>query len=115
MHKSLSKALKQRNYLLCSWINSASPIIAEIMSRCGFDFLVVDTEHSAVDVPQVQMIFQAIKAGNPNCLPMVRLTGNSYSETKRYLDAGAMGVIAPFINSKEEAEELVRSVKYAPE
>ena len=60
------------------------------------------------------MLFQAIKAGNPECKPMVRLAGNSYDETKRYLDAGAMGVIAPLINTAEQAKELVRSVKYPP-
>ncbi len=97
-----------------SWINSASPVVAEIMSASGFDFLVLDAEHSAIDVPQAQTLFQAIKAGNPDCFPMVRLAGNDYAETKRYLDAGAMGIIAPLINSAEEAKELVRSVKYPP-
>lgn len=104
-----------KNALIGSWINTCSPIVAEIMSTSGFDFLVVDAEHSAVDVPQAQSIFQAIKAGNPNCVPMARLPSNSYSETKRYLDAGAMGVISPLINSAEEARELVRSVKYPPD
>jgi len=42
------------------------------------------------------------------------LAGNQYSETKRYLDAGAVGVIAPLINTAEEAQELIRSVKYPP-
>jgi len=101
--------------IIGSWINTASPIVAEIMSASGFGFLVVDAEHSAVDVPQALQLFQAIKAGNPKCKPMVRLAGNQYSETKRYLDAGAIGVIAPLINTKEEAEELIRSVKYPPE
>jgi 2-keto-3-deoxy-L-rhamnonate aldolase RhmA len=100
--------------IIGSWINSVSPIVAEIMSASGFDFLVIDTEHSAADVPQVLTICQAIKAGNPDCIPMVRLPGNLYSETKRYLDAGAMGIIAPLINTAGEAKELIRSVKYPP-
>jgi 2-dehydro-3-deoxyglucarate aldolase len=104
----------KKTIIIGSWINAASPIVAEIMSAAGFDFLVVDAEHSAVDVPQALNIFQAIKAGNPDCKPFVRLAGNHYSETKRYLDAGAMGVIAPLINTAEEARELVRSVKYPP-
>ncbi|MFC1619433.1 HpcH/HpaI aldolase/citrate lyase family protein [Candidatus Neomarinimicrobiota bacterium] len=95
-------------------MNTASPIIAEIMSNAGFDFLVVDAEHSAVDIPQTLAIFQAIQAGNQNCVPIVRLPSNEYWETKRYLDAGARGVIAPLINSAEQAQELVRSVKYPP-
>ena len=105
---------RKKNLIVGSWINTASPIVAEIMSASGFDFLVIDAEHSAVNVPQAQSIFQAIKAGNSNCMPVVRLSGNIYSETKRYLDAGAMGVIAPLINSAKEAKELVRSVKYPP-
>ncbi len=100
--------------IIGSWVNTASPIAAEVMAAAGFDYLVVDAEHSAVDVSQAQSIFMAIKSGNPSCIPMVRLPGNSYDETKRYLDAGAMGVIAPLINSADEARELVRSVKYPP-
>ena len=98
-----------------SWINTASTVAAEIMSAAGFDYLVVDAEHSAVDVPQAQAMFQAIRAGNPDCIPMVRMPGNRYEETKRYLDAGAMGVIAPLVMNGEEARELVRSVKYPPQ
>lgn len=103
-----------KKLFLGSWINTESPVVAEIMSAAGFDFLVVDAEHSAVDFKDCQQLFQAIKAGNPECKPMVRMPGNAYRDTKRYLDAGAAGVIAPLINSKEEAELLVRSVKYPP-
>jgi 2-dehydro-3-deoxyglucarate aldolase len=85
------------------------------MAAAGFDFLAVDVEHSAVDVPQAQVLFQAIRAGNPDCAPLVRLPGNDYATTKRYLDAGAAGVIAPLINSAEQARELVRAVKYPPQ
>jgi 2-dehydro-3-deoxyglucarate aldolase len=105
---------KNKNVIIGSWINSASPIIAEIMSISGFDYLVVDAEHSAVDVTQAQAIFQAIRSGNPNCVPIIRLPGNLYEQTNRYLDAGAQGVIAPLINTSAEARELVRSVKYPP-
>ena len=111
---SLRQRLERGEILIGSWINTSSSIVAEIMSASGFDFLVVDAEHSAVDISQAQLIFQAIQAGNPGCMPMVRLPGNVYAETKRYLDAGAVGVVAPFINSAEEVRELVRSVKYPP-
>ncbi len=103
-----------KDLLIGSWINTSNPVVAEIMSASGFDFLVVDAEHAAVDVPQAQCLFQAIKAGNPSCVPMVRLPQNSYIEARRYLDAGAMGVIASLINSKTEAQKLVSSVKYPP-
>jgi 2-dehydro-3-deoxyglucarate aldolase len=109
------KTLLKKQPILGSWINSASPIISEIMSASGMDFLVVDAEHSAVNVPQALSLFQAIRAGSQDCVPMVRLPGVSYEEIKRYLDAGAIGVIAPLINTAEDAVELVRSVKYPPQ
>lgn len=112
-NKSRAKLLGE-DVIIGSWINTASPIVAEIMSSSGFDFLVLDAEHSPINVPQAQVIFQAIKAGNPDCSPIVRLAGNVYAETKRFFDAGASGVIAPLINTADQARELVRSVKYPP-
>lgn len=100
--------------ILGSWINSLSPVVSEIMSQSGFDFLCLDAEHSALDYTTTLQLFQAIKAGNPHCAPLVRMQGNQYRDTKRYLDAGAVGVIAPLINTKEEAAYLVESVKYPP-
>ena len=105
----------KRRKLFGSWVNSGSPIIAELMSTMGFDFLTLDVEHSAVDLPQALHIFHAIRAGNPKCLPFVRTQGVEFSFVKRYLDAGAKGVIAPLVKTKAQAEELVRAVKYPPE
>jgi len=107
--------LKQGDAVIGSWINTGSPVVAEIMAQAGFDFLVVDVEHSAVDLAQVQALLQAIRAGNPDCFPMVRMAGNVYDDTKRFLDAGAMGVIAPLVKRREEAGRLLASVKYPPQ
>jgi 2-dehydro-3-deoxyglucarate aldolase len=97
-----------------SWINSLSPVLAELMAGAGFDFLTLDAEHSPLDVPQAFALLQAIRSGNPNCAALVRLPGNDYAETKRYLDAGADGVIVPLVRTAEEAREIVRAVKYPP-
>lgn len=104
----------EKNLLLGSWINSASPVVSEIMSASGFDFLCLDAEHSALDYYTSLQLLQAIKAGNPDCAALVRMQGNNYADTKRYLDAGAVGVIAPLINTKSDAEHLVESVYYPP-
>ncbi len=111
---SIKQILASKKIALGSWINTASPIVAEIMSQCGFDYLVIDAEHSVADSSIAQELFQAIQAGNPNCFPIVRLPGNNYEVTKKYLDLGAMGVIAPLINNVEQAKYLVDSVKYPP-
>ena len=112
---SLKQKLKDGRTVIGSWISTASPIAAELMASTGFDFLTVDAEHSSIDLAQTQVLFQAMRAGNPDCAPLVRMPGITYAETKRYLDSGAAGVIAPMVNSTAQAEELIRAVKYPPE
>jgi 2-dehydro-3-deoxyglucarate aldolase len=104
-----------KGYALGSWINSASPVIAELMAATGFDFLTVDIEHSAIDLAAAQGLFQAIRAGSPTCASLARLAGHSYEDTKRFMDAGADGVITPMIGSAQQAEEIVQAVKYPPQ
>ncbi|CAI8311691.1 MAG: 4-hydroxy-2-oxovalerate aldolase [Opitutia bacterium UBA7350] len=113
--KNLKLALASGKPAIGSWLNSASPIVAELMAASGFDFICIDAEHSAVDLPQTQQLFQAIRSGNPDCAAMVRLHGVDYALVKRYLDAGARGVVAPLVCSRKEAELLVRAIKYPPD
>ncbi len=115
LRPSLRQRMLAGETLLGSWINSGSPIVAELMATCGFDFLCVDVEHSAVDLPQAQQIFQAIRSGRPDCAAVVRLHGVDYAFVKRYLDAGACGVVAPLVRTREEAALLVQATKYPPQ
>ena len=112
---SLRQRLLAGETVIGSWINSGSPIIAELMTACGFDYLCVDVEHSAVDLPQTQQLFQAIRSGHRDCAAMVRLHGVDYALVKRYLDAGASGVVAPLVRTREEAMLLVQATKYPPQ
>lgn len=112
---SLRQRLADGEVLIGSWINSGSPIVAELMAASGFDFLCVDVEHSAVDLPQTQALFEAIRSGRPECGAVVRLHGVDYAFVKRYLDAGAVGIVAPLVRSGEEAALLVKAAKYPPE
>lgn len=114
-HINLRTKLRAGEPVFGSWINSDSPVIAELMAATGFDFLCVDAEHSAVDLPQTQALFQAIASGNPDCAAFVRLHGVDYALVKRFMDAGARGVIAPLVRTREEATLLVEAVKYPPE
>lgn len=111
---SLRQRLADGEVLIGSWINSGSPIVAELMAAGGFDFLCVDVEHSAVDLPQTQALFQAIRSGRPECGAVVRLHGVDYPFVKRYLDAGAAGVVAPLVRTPEEAALVVQAAKYPP-
>jgi len=80
----------------------------------GFDFICVDAEHAPVNVPCTYHLFQAIRSGNPHCASLVRVPGADYDQVKRYADAGADGVVCPFVNTKDQARSLVDAVKYPP-
>ncbi|MEJ2581089.1 MAG: aldolase/citrate lyase family protein [Acidobacteriota bacterium] len=113
--RTLRQRLDDGRCVVGSWLNTVSAVSAELMSSAGFDFLTVDAEHSAVGVTGAQTIFQAICAGNPDCAPLVRLPGTDHDTIRRFMDIGAAGVIAPFVNSAEDADAVVRAVKYPPE
>ena len=59
-------------------------------------------------------MFQAMHSGNPNCANVIRLHGVDYSFVKRYLDAGAQGIIAPLVMNRGDAELLIQATKYPP-
>ena len=95
-----------------SWVSLFHPSIIEVMSRAGFDWLVVDMEHSVIDFMQAQIMIATIQAQGLQAY--VRVGENNRRIIKRVLDAGADGIIVPMVNSYEEAVEAVEAVKYPP-
>ena len=110
--KSLKERLRKKEVTVGSWITLGHPSVAEIMAHSGFDWLTVDMEHSAITLHQAQQLIQVIELSG--VVPLVRVGENDPNLIKRVMDAGAHGVIVPMVNSKEEAEKAVRSVKYPP-
>jgi len=110
---SLKQKLEKNHTTIGSWITLGHSAVAELMAKTGgFDWLVIDMEHSVIELSQVQEMMQAIDlAGVP---PLVRLTSNNTDLIKRVMDAGAHGVVVPLINSKQDAELAVASVYYPP-
>jgi len=88
------------------------PAIAEIMARAGFDWLVVDLEHSTMSLESAGELIRVIDLCG--VAPLVRLTSNQPDQIKRIMDAGAHGVVVPMVNSRAEAERAVAAVRYAP-
>ena len=88
-----------------------SPEIAEILSGSGFDFLIADAEHSALDVSDVQRLLIAAKGG---CPVLVRVPALDGAWIKKYLDTGPDGIIVPMVNSAESAALAVRLCRYPP-
>jgi len=95
-----------------AWLGLASPVSAEILSLAGFDWLVIDMEHGAGDA--MTMLGQLQAMNGSGVVPLVRVAGNDPLIIKRALDAGALGVIAPDVQTREEAEAALRAVKYHP-
>ncbi len=100
--------------LLGTWMMTGSDTVAEAMATVGFDFLVLDQEHVAVDTLDAIRIDRAIRSVNATTTPLYRLAGNDVVLIKRALDGGAMSLMIPFINTPEEAKKAVESAYYPP-
>jgi 2-keto-3-deoxy-L-rhamnonate aldolase RhmA len=95
-----------------AWLMSAAPSTAEALGSVGFDFLVVDMEHTPIDTPQMIGILQAI-AGTPS-QAVVRPPWNDAVMVKRAMDAGAQTLLFPFVQNADEAKRAVASTRYPP-
>lgn len=94
------------------WIQIGHPAVAEIMAKAGFDWIAVDNEHGIIDLETGMNLFNAMRAGD--VVPMVRVQENNEIIIRRWLDAGAMGVIVPMVNNAEQAKAAVAAAKYPP-
>jgi 2-keto-3-deoxy-L-rhamnonate aldolase RhmA len=102
----------QLHPLAGSFVTAADPAIAEAMGEAGFDFLVVDVEHTGMALLTAQSVMQGI--GNTDTSALVRVGELSEAQIKQALDAGADGVIVPHIRSAADAARLVEYAKYPP-
>ncbi len=100
-------------YPVGTWVMSASPVVAEAVGCAGFDWAVVDMEHTPLDMMEVVHLLQAI-AGTP-MLPITRVPWNDAVMVKRVLDAGAQTLMFPFVQTAEEARKAVAAAKYPPQ
>jgi 4-hydroxy-2-oxoheptanedioate aldolase len=96
-----------------TWLSGASPANAEALGGAGYDFLVVDMEHSPIDFPDMQEILRAI-AGTP-ASPVTRVPWNDMVMVKRALDAGAQTLMVPLVQNADEAKRAVSYTRYPPD
>ncbi|KPK91241.1 MAG: 2,4-dihydroxyhept-2-ene-1,7-dioic acid aldolase [Anaerolineae bacterium SM23_ 63] len=109
----MPEAEKSKEITLGSWLSLGSPYVTEIMLKAGFDWLVIDMEHSAANtLSRAQQLIQIIDLGG--CIPLVRIPINDSTIIKQVMDAGAHGVIVPMVNTRKDAEEAVAAVRYPP-
>ena len=95
------------------WSSLCSNIAVEIISDSGFDWIVLDSEHSPNEIPSLLSQLQAAARGTAT--PIIRPAGNDMVLAKRCLDIGAQTLLFPYVQNVEEAKRAVASTRYPPE
>jgi len=94
------------------WSSLASNVSVEVLAGAGFDWLLLDTEHAANDVPMVLSQLQAAAAGTAH--PIVRPPWNDAVMIKRFLDVGVQTFLVPYVQNAQEAQQAVAATRYPP-
>ncbi len=94
------------------WLSLANPIAAEVVAGAGFDWILIDMEHSPNDLATVMAQLQVF-ASYPTT-PLVRPDWNDQVKVKRLLDIGAPGLLFPMVQSPDEAQAAVAAARYPP-
>ncbi len=106
------QAVRERRPQIGLWSSLCSNIGAEILADAGFDWILLDTEHSPNELPGLLSQMQAI--GRDQTTPVVRAAWNDAVLIKRILDIGAPAVLVPYVQNADEARQAVESVRYPP-
>lgn len=99
--------------LIGCWSSLANAITTEVLGVAGFDWILLDGEHSPNDVGTFIPQLMALK--DSSSAPVVRPTSNNEVEIKRLLDAGFYNFLVPFVESADEALRAVRATRYPPQ
>lgn len=112
MSNPTQDSLRGQKPRIGTWLSVGSPVIAELASQCGFDWLLFDLEHGCGSEATLLANLQAT-AGSP-VARIVRVGAPRADLILRVLDWGADGIMAPHVSSVEEADQYVQAAHYAP-
>ena len=96
-----------------TWTSLSDPASAETAAAAGFDFVVIDTEHSPLGLETVTNCVRAVENGGAD--PVVRTPWNDPVRIKRLLDIGPAGLFVPMVDTAEEAKAAVEAMRYPPD
>ncbi|MBM3521909.1 MAG: HpcH/HpaI aldolase/citrate lyase family protein [Alphaproteobacteria bacterium] len=105
-------ALAQGRRQIGLWSSLGSNIAAEILAPAGFDWILLDMEHSSNEIPMLIQQMQALTGGTATAI--VRPPWNDAVTIKRVLDAGAQSILVPFVQNAAEARAAVAATRYPP-
>ncbi len=113
MKNRLKELLKAGKPAIGTLLQLPSPAVAEVLAHSGYDWILIDAEHGPIDIETLHAMIRA--TAGTDTTPTVRVARNLDWLAKRVLDIGALGVMMPVVNSREEAIAAVRAVRYPPE
>ena len=106
------RALKDGRQQIGLWNSIPGSLVTELLATCGYDWVVIDTEHAVTDVPDTLPMMQAMAPYRTQAV--VRPASNDVVLIKRLLDLGAQTLLIPYVQSAEEARAAVAAMRYAP-
>jgi 4-hydroxy-2-oxoheptanedioate aldolase len=108
----IKEKLKRGEFVVGPFMKSRDPAMVEIVGLAGFDFAILDMEHSALSIESVEDLIRMAEVRGIDSI--VRVPEISESAISRPLDAGASGVLVPRVDTKEQAEQVVFLSKFSP-
>jgi 4-hydroxy-2-oxoheptanedioate aldolase len=119
---SFKQALARGEAQIGLWLGLADAYTAEILAGTGYDWLLVDGEHAPNDLRSILHQLQAIASATSALPPgarashaIARVPVGDTALIKQYLDIGAQTLLVPMVDTPEQAQQLVRATRYAPE
>ena len=109
----LKHKLKNNKLTIGSWIMMNDLISVEVMALAGFEWLVIDIEHTSIDMQATENLIRTIQANK--MFALVRVSKNEEVVIKKVLDMGADGILVPMVCSKEDAMQAINYAKYPPQ
>ena len=109
---SLKKRLSSGERLYGAFLETCSPVVAEILGLSGYDYVVIDMEHSPGGATDALPILHAL-SGTP-AHAIIRVAENNPVCLKKALDLGPAGVMIPSVDSAEDAKKAVAACRYPP-
>lgn len=106
-------AIREGRRQIGVWCSLGDMNSAELLATCGYDWMLYDTEHTAVGVPEAAQFLRTV-APYP-VSGIVRPAWNDMVQIKKFLDIGAQTLLIPYVQSADEAEAAVRATRYPPD
>ena len=110
---TLKSAMRAGQTQFGVWLNTGSPIVAELAGHCGFDWCLVDAEHGPITLSEISTQLQAL-ASTPT-QAVVRVPDAQAWMVKQVLDTGAQTVLVPMVDTGDQAAAMGRAMLYPPQ